>query len=89
MIVGDIFKAIADPIRREILNLLKESDLTVNEIVEKFNISQPSISNHLTILRNAGLITSEKSGRHIYYSLNTTVLEESFKWFLSLINTKG
>ncbi|WP_199912308.1 MULTISPECIES: autorepressor SdpR family transcription factor [unclassified Lysinibacillus] len=87
--MGDIFKAIADPIRREILNLLKESDLTVNEIVEKFNISQPSISNHLTILRNAGLITSEKSGRHIYYSLNTTVLEESFKWFLSLINTKG
>lgn len=87
--MGDIYKAIADPIRREILNLLKESDLTVNEIVEKFNISQPSISNHLTILRNAGLITSEKSGRHIYYSLNTTVLEESFKWFLSLINTKG
>ena len=87
--MGDIYKAIADPIRREILNLLKENDLTVNEIVDKFNISQPSISNHLTILKNAGLITSEKSGRHIYYSLNTTVLEESFKWFLSLINTKG
>ena len=87
--MGDIYKAIADPIRREILNLLKENDLTVNEIVDKFNISQPSISNHLTILKNAGLITSEKSGRYIYYSLNTTVLEESFKWFLSLINMKG
>jgi len=83
--VGDTYKAIADPIRREILNLLKESDLTVNEIVGNFNISQPSISNHLTILKNAGLITSEKFGRHIYYSLNTTVLEESFKWFLSLM----
>ena len=87
--MGDIYKAIADPIRREILNLLKENDLTVNEIVENFNISQPSISNHLTILKNAGLITSEKSGRHIYYSLNMTVLEESFKWFLSLISMKG
>jgi len=87
--VGDTYKAISDPIRRQILDLLKEKDLTVNEIVSNFNISQPSISNHLTILKNAGLITSEKSGRNIYYSLNTTVLAESFKWFLSLIKTKG
>lgn len=87
--MGDIYKAISDPIRRDILDLLKESDLTVNEIVNKFNISQPSISNHLAILKNAGLITSEKSGRHIYYSLNTTVLTENFKWFLSLIKLKG
>lgn len=87
--MGDIYKAISDPIRRDILDLLKESDLTVNEIVDKFKISQPSISNHLAILKNAGLITSEKSGRHIYYSLNTTVLTENFKWFLSLIKLKG
>ncbi|MFG3612723.1 autorepressor SdpR family transcription factor [Rummeliibacillus stabekisii] len=87
--MGDIYKAISDPVRRRILDLLKEDDLTVNEIVRKFNISQPSISNHLSILKNAGLITSTKSGRNIYYSLNTTVLEESFKWFLSLIKMKG
>lgn len=87
--MGDIYKAISDPIRRDILDLLKESDLTVNEIVDKFKISQPSISNHLSILKNAELITSEKSGRHIYYSLNTTVLTENFKWFLSLIKLKG
>ena len=87
--MGDIYKAISDPIRRDILDLLKEKDLTVNEIVNNFNISQPSISNHLTILKNAGLITSEKSGKYIYYSLNTTVLTESFKWFLSLIKLKG
>ena len=87
--MGDIYKAISDPIRRDILDLSKEKDLTVNEIVNNFNISQPSISNHLTILKNAGLITSEKSGKYIYYSLNTTVLTESFKWFLSLIKLEG
>ena len=87
--MGDVYKAISDPIRREILDLLKEKEMTVNEIVNKFNISQPSISNHLTILKNAGLIRAEKSGKYVYYSLNTTVLTESFRWFFSLLNSKG
>ena len=51
--MGDIYKAISDPIRRQILDLLKEKDLNVNEIVSEFSISQPSISNHLSILKNA------------------------------------
>ncbi|MBK7882886.1 MAG: winged helix-turn-helix transcriptional regulator [Chitinophagaceae bacterium] len=76
------FKALNDNTRREILQLLRKKDLTAGEIVEKFNISGPSISHHLEILKRAGLIESEKQGQFIMYSLNMTVLDDIMKWML-------
>jgi len=77
-----VFKALNDPTRREILELLQQRDLTAGEIVEHFTISGPSISHHLDLLKQAGLVSAEKSGQYIYYSLNTTVVDEIMKWFL-------
>ena len=83
-----IFKALNDPTRREILDLLKERDLTAGEIADKFNISKPSISHHLDLLRQAGLVVSVKEGQFIYYSLNTTVMDEMIKWVINLQSQK-
>lgn len=77
-----IFKALNDATRREILQLLQEKDMTAGEIVERFKISGPSISHHLDLLKQAKLVIAEKEGQYIYYSLNTTVVDEIMKWFL-------
>ena len=82
--LNSIFKALNDPTRREILELLKEKDLTAGEIADQFNISKPSISHHLDLLRQAGLVVSVKEGQFVYYSLNTTVMDEMLKWIISL-----
>jgi ArsR family transcriptional regulator, arsenate/arsenite/antimonite-responsive transcriptional repressor len=79
-----LFKALNDDTRRQILELLKERDMNAGEIAGMFNISKPSISHHLDILKNAGLITSEKKGQFITYSLNTTIVEDLLKWILTL-----
>jgi DNA-binding transcriptional ArsR family regulator len=76
------FKALNDNTRREILELLHTKDLTAGEIVEKFDISGPSISHHLELLKRAGLIESTKKGQFMIYSLNTTVLDDIMKWML-------
>ena len=81
---NDVFKALSDPTRREILDRLKEKDLTAGEIADYFSISKPSISHHLAILKTAGVITQEKKGQFIYYSLNTTVLQGIYSWLLKL-----
>lgn len=80
----DIFKALNDETRREILELLKKEDLTAGEIADNFNISKPSISHHLDILQRADLITREKKGQFIHYSINTTILDDVFTWLLTL-----
>lgn len=77
-----LFKALNDTTRREILELLKKKDLTAGEIADRFNISKPSISHHLDLLKQAGLVESVKEGQYIYYSLNTTVMDEIVKWFI-------
>lgn len=77
-----VFKALNDPTRRQILELLQERDMTAGEIVERFSISGPSISHHLDLLKQANLVTSEKDGQYVYYSLNTTVVDEIMKWLL-------
>jgi ArsR family transcriptional regulator len=77
-----VFKALNDPTRRKILELLQEKDLTAGEIAEQFKISFPSISHHLDLLKQAKLVTSEKDGQYVYYSLNTTVVDEILKWLL-------
>jgi DNA-binding transcriptional ArsR family regulator len=77
-----IFKALNDPTRRQILQLLQERDMTAGEIVERFKISGPSISHHLDLLKQAKLVIAEKDGQYVYYSLNTTVVDEILKWLL-------
>ncbi|MGE7307363.1 autorepressor SdpR family transcription factor [Priestia megaterium] len=82
--MNETFKALADPTRRKILELLKERDLTAGEISEYFNMTKPSISNHLKILKQADLVQDEKRGQFVIYSLNTTVFQDLIGWFFSL-----
>jgi len=77
-----LFKALNDPTRREILEMLKEKDMTAGDIADRFSISKPSISHHLDLLRQAGLVVSVKEGQFISYSLNTTVMDEMLKWIM-------
>ncbi|WP_017495190.1 autorepressor SdpR family transcription factor [Flavobacterium sp. WG21] len=81
--MNDIFKALNDATRREILELLKNKDMSAGEIADAFNISKPSISHHLDILKRADLITSEKTGQFIIYSINTTIMEDVLQWILT------
>jgi ArsR family transcriptional regulator len=82
--VNTIFKALNDPTRRAILDLLREKDMTAGEIADAFNITKPSISHHLDLLRQANLVSSEKKGLYVFYSLNTTVLDDLMVWILKL-----
>jgi ArsR family transcriptional regulator, repressor of sdpIR and other operons len=84
----NVFKGLNDPTRREILELLKRNDMTAGEIVEQFHISGSSISHHLDVLKQAKLVIAEKQGQFIYYSLNTTIVDEIMKWLLQ-IKTKS
>ncbi len=77
-------KAISDPTRREILNLLKEGTMTAGEIGEKFEMTGATMSHHLSVLKDAGLIADEKKGKFISYELNMSVLEEVIGWITSL-----
>ena len=86
--MNTIFKALNDPTRREILQLLQERDMTAGEIVERFKISGPSISHHLDLLKQAKLVVAEKEGQYIYYSLNTTVVDEIVKWLVQFKTKK-
>jgi ArsR family transcriptional regulator, arsenate/arsenite/antimonite-responsive transcriptional repressor len=86
--MNQLFKALNDPTRREILEILGKKDLSAGEIADKFNMSKPSISHHLDLLRQAGLVESVKQGQFIYYSLNTTVFDELIKWMLKFRNKK-
>ncbi|MBO6571848.1 winged helix-turn-helix transcriptional regulator [bacterium] len=85
--MNKLFKALNDSTRRQILDLLKEKDLTAGEIAEAFDISKPSISHHLDLLKNAGLVSSERDGQFIVYSLDTTALEEATQWLFKLMNS--
>lgn len=88
--MNDTFKALADPTRRKILDLLKEGgDLTAGEIHEYFDMSKPSISQHLKILKNAGLVQDIKKGQYVYYSLNTTVLQDLISWAYSMTQSNN
>lgn len=77
-----LFKALNDSTRRKILELLRSKDMTAGDIADEFNISKPSISHHLDLLKQAGLVESVKKGQFIFYSLNTTVVDDIIKWFL-------
>jgi ArsR family transcriptional regulator len=83
-----MFKALSDPIRRKILLMLKERDMTAGEIAERFDISKPSISYHLNTLKQAGMVLDERKGQYIYYSINTSVFEDVVSFGLELSGRK-
>ena len=78
-------KALADPIRREILNILKKGRLSAGEICDHFDVTGASISRHLSVLKDAELIRDFREGKYIYYELNASVLEEIMLWITELI----
>ncbi len=80
--LNDTFKAMGDPTRRKILQLLTNGNLTAGEIADQFEMSKPSISHHLNILKQANLVLDERKGQFIYYSLNTTVFQDIIGWLL-------
>ena len=86
--MGDVWSALADPTRRKILTLLKAQDLNAGEIAEHFNMTKPSISHHLSLLKQAGLVTAEKRGQNVVYSLNLSVVEEMLQLISELAGRK-
>jgi DNA-binding transcriptional ArsR family regulator len=86
--MNTLFKALGDPTRRQIIEMLREKDLTAGEIADAFDMTKPSISHHLDLLKQAGLVVSVKKGQFIYYSLNTTVLEDAMAWLLTFTSKK-
>jgi ArsR family transcriptional regulator, arsenate/arsenite/antimonite-responsive transcriptional repressor len=82
--VGDVFKALSDPTRRRILEILKSGDLSAGQIAEAFPIGKPAISHHLAQLKSADLVQAERDGQNIIYSLNTTVFQDLLTWIYAL-----
>nr|WP_062338510.1 metalloregulator ArsR/SmtB family transcription factor [Herbidospora sakaeratensis] len=82
-------EAIADPIRRAILRMVRDERLTAGEIAARFAVSRPAVSRHLRVLRESGLVTDDLSGRHRYYSLNPEGLAELHRWLTALMTPAG
>ncbi len=77
-----LFRALNDPTRRKILQLLRKGDMTAGEIADRFDMTKPSISHHLDLLKQANLVLSIRNGQFIEYSLNMTVMDEIAEWFI-------
>ena len=82
MELTNFFKALSDPTRRKVLQLLREQDMTPSEILEKLPVSQPTLSHHLDILKRADLVTGEREGQFIRYSLNMSVLDMTVDYMM-------
>lgn len=82
--MNTVFKALNDETRREILELLRINEMSAGDIAAQFNISKPSISHHLDILKQADLVASDKQGQFVIYSLNTTIVDDILKWLITL-----
>ena len=82
--LNDVFKAIADPTRREILRLLRHEEMNAGEVAACFDMTKPTMSHHFSVLKAAGLITSRREGQTIWYALNTTVLEDVLAWAMDM-----
>ena len=84
MSIQQTMKALSDPTRREILKMLKKGSLSAGEIEEHFDISFPAVSRHLSVLKDADLVRDDRDGKNVYYTLNTSVLEEILAWLEAL-----
>ncbi|MCL1792167.1 MAG: autorepressor SdpR family transcription factor [Peptococcaceae bacterium] len=84
MAITETLKALSDPIRRKILDMLKDKQLNAGEIAAGFDLTDATISHHLSVLKNAGLIDSARKGTFIIYSLNTSLFEEVMSWMMTL-----
>ncbi|NMB25148.1 MAG: winged helix-turn-helix transcriptional regulator [Firmicutes bacterium] len=80
--LGLTFKALSDPNRRKVLQLLKTGDMSAGELAEHFSITKPSLSHHLTVLKQAGLVSDERQGQNIIYSLESTVFQDVVAWLM-------
>ena len=79
---NEVFKALSDPTRREILRLLGLREMSAGQLTEKFDMTKPSMSHHFAVLKEADLITSRREGQQIIYSLNTTVVQDMLAWMM-------
>ena len=82
--MNKVFKALNDDTRRKMLELLRKKDMTAGEIADHFEMTKPSISHHLDLLKQADLVTVEKKGQFVVYSINTTVMNDLLKWILKM-----
>jgi DNA-binding transcriptional ArsR family regulator len=86
---NQVFKALADPTRREILRLLAKGELSAGNLAEKFDMTKPTVSHHFAVLKDADLIVSRREGQQIIYSLNTTVAQDVLTWLWDLFSTEN
>ena len=84
-----IFKALADPTRRRILRLLGDREMTAGDLAKNFDMSKPSMSHHFTVLKDADLIRFRRDGQLIWYSVNTTVLQDVITWAIDALHPAG
>ena len=90
MASNQVFKALADPTRRQILRLLGRGEMTAGELAERFEMTKPSMSHHFAVLKEADLICSRREGQQIWYSVNTTVVDDVLAWAMDLVaRSKG
>lgn len=87
--MSDVFEALAHPVRREILKLLRKRPMSAGELSEHFTIAKPTLSGHFAVLKNADLVTTERRGTTIIYRMNMSVMEEALAAFLAIAGTRG
>lgn len=87
--LDETLRALGDPTRREILRVLRAGDLTAGEIAARFPMTAASVSHHLSVLKEAGLVRAERNGRNLVYSLETTVFQEFLQQMLEMFGNKG
>jgi DNA-binding transcriptional ArsR family regulator len=87
--MNHVFKALADPTRREVLRMLGHGEKSAGELSESFDMTKPSMSHHFSVLKKAGLIHSRRDGTNIYYSLDTTVIQDALVWIMDLMEQRN
>ena len=85
---NQVFKALADPTRREILRLLGEHEMSAGELADRFDMTKPSMSHHFTVLKEADLVTCRRDGQQLFYAINTTVAQDVLAWLWELLAAK-
>ena len=84
-----VFKALADPTRREILRLLGKGEMTAGRLADRFDMTKPSMSHHFAVLKEADLVFTRREGQQIFYALNATVMQEMMTWLWDLLRDGG